>query len=46
MAVGSKYKLYVPYQLGYGASDYNSIPGGSMLIFEMELLDVKKTAAQ
>lgn len=42
MAVGSKYKLFVPYNLGYGAFDYNSIPGGSALIFEIELLDVKK----
>jgi FKBP-type peptidyl-prolyl cis-trans isomerase len=46
MAVGSKYKFYIPYQLGYGPSDYNSIPGGSVLIFDMELLDVKKSAAQ
>lgn len=43
MSVGSKYKLYVPYTLGYGAFDYNTIPGGSLLIFEIELLDVKKT---
>jgi FKBP-type peptidyl-prolyl cis-trans isomerase len=42
MTVGSKYKLYVPYTLGYGPSDYMSIPGGSTLIFEIELLDVKK----
>jgi FKBP-type peptidyl-prolyl cis-trans isomerase len=42
MSVGSKYKLYVPYTLGYGAMDYMSIPGGSTLIFEIELLDVKK----
>lgn len=42
MSVGSKYKLYVPYTLGYGPSDYMSIPGGSVLIFEIELLDVKK----
>lgn len=41
MPVGSKYKVYVPYQLGYGASDYNGIPGGSLLIFEIELLNVK-----
>ena len=41
MPEGSKYKVYVPYQLGYGASDYNGIPGGSLLIFEIELLDVK-----
>jgi len=41
MSVGSKYKLYVPYQLGYGLNDYYSIPGGSLLIFEMELLAIK-----
>jgi FKBP-type peptidyl-prolyl cis-trans isomerase len=42
MSVGSKYKFYVPYTLGYGPSDYNSIPGGSVLVFELELLDVKQ----
>lgn len=42
MTVGSKYRLYVPYTLGYGATDYMSIPGGSVLVFEIELLDVKK----
>jgi FKBP-type peptidyl-prolyl cis-trans isomerase len=42
MSVGSKYKFYIPYTLGYGNSDYGPIPGGSMLIFEVELLDVKK----
>lgn len=42
MSVGSKYKFYVPYTLGYGASDYGPIPGGSMLTFEVELLDIKK----
>ena len=42
MSAGSKYKLYVPYTLGYGVSDYMSIPGGSVLLFEIELLDVKK----
>jgi len=42
MTVGSKYKFWIPYTLGYGAADYMSIPGGSLLIFEVELLDVKK----
>lgn len=42
MPVGSKYKLYVPYNLGYGANDHGAVPGGSLMIFEMELLDVKK----
>ncbi len=42
MSVGSKYILYVPYTLGYGAFDYGPIPGGSTLTFTVELLDVKK----
>ena len=42
MPVGSKYKFYVPYNIGYGVFDYNGIPGGSALLFEIELLDVKK----
>lgn len=42
MPVGSKFKFYIPYNLGYGVFDNPPIPGGSMLIFEVELLDVKK----
>jgi FKBP-type peptidyl-prolyl cis-trans isomerase FklB len=42
MTPGSKYKLYIPYTLGYGAFDYGPIPGGSALIFEVELLQVRK----
>jgi len=42
MPVGSKYKFYIPYQLGYGLNDMQAIPAGSVLIFEVELLDVKK----
>jgi len=43
MSIGSKYKLYVPYQLGYGLyGNEPAIPGGSVLIFEMELLDIKR----
>jgi FKBP-type peptidyl-prolyl cis-trans isomerase FklB len=40
MPVGSKWKLYVPYTLGYGPGPYNTIPGGSALIFEIELLGI------
>jgi FKBP-type peptidyl-prolyl cis-trans isomerase len=43
MTVGSKYKLYIPYTLAYGSHDQGPIPGGSALIFEVELLDVKKS---
>jgi FKBP-type peptidyl-prolyl cis-trans isomerase len=42
MPVGSKYKLYIPHQLGYGLNGAGSIPGGSTLIFEVELLSIKK----
>lgn len=41
MRVGDRWKVYVPYALGYGTSDYtsggNTIPGGSTLIFDMKL---------
>lgn len=42
MPVGSKWKLYIPYQRAYGFNDYMSIPGGSALIFELELLGIKE----
>lgn len=42
MPVGSKYKLYIPHQLGYGLNDQGPIPAGSALIFEVELLRIKK----
>lgn len=42
MAIGSKYKFWIPYTLGYGVMGQGKIPGGALLIFEMELLDVKK----
>ena len=41
MPVGSKYKLYIPNQLAYGTNDNGPIPGGSVLIFEIELLSIK-----
>lgn len=43
MSVGSKYKFHIPYTLGYGEYDYMSIPGGSTLVFEVELIEVKRT---
>lgn len=43
MPVGSKYKFFIPYTLAYGVNDNGTIPGGSTLIFELELLDVKKS---
>ena len=43
MSVGSKYKFYVPYMLGYGEKGAGNglIPGFATLIFEVELLDIK-----
>lgn len=40
MATGSKYKFYIPYQLGYGTNEAGTIPPGSTLVFEVELLEV------
>ena len=43
MSVGSKWKIYVPYQIGYGELGTQNGPIGpySTLIFEIELLNIK-----
>jgi FKBP-type peptidyl-prolyl cis-trans isomerase FklB len=41
MPVGSKYKFYIPYELGYGLHGTGPIPGAATLIFEIELLSIK-----
>lgn len=41
MPVGSKYKFYIPYELGYGLHGTGPIPGAATLIFEVELLSIK-----
>ena len=40
MDEGSKYMLYIPYNLGYGEQPVGNIPPGSTLIFEVELLEI------
>jgi FKBP-type peptidyl-prolyl cis-trans isomerase FklB len=43
MAEGSKYQLFIPHRLAYGTMDRGpEIPGGSVLIFDIELLKVMK----
>jgi len=38
--VGGEGMLLVPSNLGYGSNNYNGIPGGSVLIFDIKLLKV------
>jgi FKBP-type peptidyl-prolyl cis-trans isomerase FklB len=46
MPVGSKWELYIPSDLAYGDEGYgDDIPPGSTLVFEVELLGIKKNAA-
>lgn len=41
MSIGSKYKLYIPYNLGYGERGAGQIPPYSTLIFTVELLGIE-----
>ena len=40
MCVGDKWEVYVPAEMGYGKFSQPGIPGGSTLIFEIELLGI------
>lgn len=40
MNKGSKYVLYIPASLGYGNNEAGSIPAGSTLVFEVEMIEV------
>lgn len=42
MQEGDKWKLFVPAKLGYGDRGTGAIPGNTVLIFEITLLEVKK----
>lgn len=40
MHVGDKWEVYIPAEMGYGKFAQPEIPGGSTLIFEIELLSI------
>jgi len=41
MCIGEKRKLTIPSELGYGDQDVGSIPAGSTLVFETELIGIQ-----
>jgi FKBP-type peptidyl-prolyl cis-trans isomerase len=45
MKPGAKWTLFVPPDLAYGSSPKPGIPGGSLLVFDVELLSVKPSGA-
>lgn len=40
MAVGDHWKVYIPWQLGYGKMSMDGIPAYSTLIFELQLCSI------
>jgi peptidylprolyl isomerase/FKBP-type peptidyl-prolyl cis-trans isomerase FklB len=46
MRPGDEWTLYVPPELGYGAEDKGPIPGNSVMIFRIELIDVLSSKIQ
>jgi peptidylprolyl isomerase len=40
MHIGDKWELYIPAEQGYGMRSIPGIPGGSTLIFEIELIGI------
>lgn len=45
MCVGDKWEVYIPSEMGYGKFSQPGIPGGSTLIFEIELFGIACTQA-
>jgi FKBP-type peptidyl-prolyl cis-trans isomerase FklB len=45
MPVGSKWQLFIPSDLAYGERSRPSIPANSTLLFDIELIEIKKPGA-
>jgi FKBP-type peptidyl-prolyl cis-trans isomerase FkpA/FKBP-type peptidyl-prolyl cis-trans isomerase FklB len=41
MSVGAKHMVYIPHELAYGLQQAGTIPPGSVLVFEIEMLGIK-----
>ncbi len=41
MQEGEHWEIYIPYTMGYGTSDYSSIPAYSTLVFDLRLEEVR-----
>ena len=46
MPVGSKWELYIPYELAYGERQAGQIPPYSTLVFDLELVSIVKPEAK
>ncbi len=40
MCVGDRWEVYIPAEMGYGKFSQPGIPGGSTLVFEIELMGI------
>jgi FKBP-type peptidyl-prolyl cis-trans isomerase len=45
MKPGAKWTLFIPPDLAYGSNAKPGIPGGSLLVFDVELVSVKASGA-
>ena len=46
LPVGTKATVYIPSQWGYGNRDQGSIPANSILVFEMDFVEIARSASE